>query len=93
MDKVCGNESIVLDGDSRPGTFFQLTSSSKYQPNFSCSIKIRTALPTQRIVISVEKLNTVNCPNDVLHILDGSTLLNKDIQQQCGNPAPFFFTV
>ncbi|CAF2384792.1 unnamed protein product [Rotaria sp. Silwood2] len=89
---MCGNESIILDGDSKPGTFFQLTSSSKYQPNFQCSIKFRTAQQTQRFVITIEKMNIVNCPNDLLKIYDGSTLLNKDVTQQCGTPSLFTFT-
>ncbi|CAF0917061.1 unnamed protein product [Rotaria sp. Silwood1] len=92
MDKMCGNESIILDGDSKPGTSFQLTSNSKYQPNFHCTIKFRTAQATQRFVVTVEKMNTVNCPHDLLQIYDGSTLLNKDIKQQCGTPSSFSFT-
>jgi hypothetical protein len=93
MDKMCGGEPITLDGDSKPGTWFQLTSSSKYKPNLGCSIKFRTAQPTQRLVITVEKMNIADCPGDLLHIYDGSTLLNKDITQQCGTPFPFTFTV
>ncbi|CAF4110639.1 unnamed protein product [Rotaria socialis] len=92
MDKMCGNESIIFDGDLRPGGWFQLTSSSKYQPNFSCSIKFRAAQPTQRFVVTVEKMNTVDCPKDLLLIYDSSTLLNQDIKQQCGTLASFSFT-
>jgi hypothetical protein len=93
MDKMCGNESMILDGDFKPGTWFQLTSNSKYQPNFSCSIKIRAAHLSQRLVITVEKMNIADCSGDLLHIYDGSTLLNKDIRQQCGTPSSFTFTV
>ncbi|CAF0913475.1 unnamed protein product [Rotaria sordida] len=92
MDKMCGNESIILDGDFKPGTSFQLTSNSKYQPNFNCSIKFRAAQSTQRFVITIERMNIVNCPNDYLRIYDSSTLLNKDIKQQCGTPSSFSFT-
>ncbi len=93
MDKMCKNEPMVLDGDSKPGTWFQLTSSSKYQSNFNCSIRFRTAQPTQRLIVTVEKMNIADCPGDFLHIYDGSTLLNKDIKQQCGTPSSFTFTV
>jgi hypothetical protein len=93
MDKMCGNDAMILDGDVKPGTWFQLTSSSKYQPKLDCSIKFRTAQPTQRFVITIEKMNIADCPGDLLHIYDGTTLLNKDVKQQCGTPAPFTFTV
>jgi len=93
MDKMCGNEPIVLDGDLKPGTWFQLTSSSKYQPNSNCSIKFRAALPSQKLVITVEKMNIIDCPGDLLSIYDGSTLLNKDTNQRCGTPSSFTFTV
>lgn len=93
MDKICGNDSIVLDGDLRPGTWFHLTSSSKYQPNFSCSIKFRTAQSTQRLVITLEKMNIVDCSTDFLRIYDGTTLLNKDTKQQCGTSSTFTYTV
>jgi hypothetical protein len=93
MDKMCGNQPMTFDGDIKPGTWFQLTSSSKYQPNFSCSVQFRTAQATQRLVITVEKMNIADCPGDSLRIYDGTTLLNTDIKQQCGTPAPFSFTV
>jgi hypothetical protein len=93
MDKMCGNEPMILDGDSKPGAWFQLTSSSKYQRNLNCSIKFRAALPSQRLVITVEKMNIADCPGDLLNIYDGSTLLNKNINQQCGTPSSFTFTV
>ena len=94
MDKLCGTEAIVLDGDNKPGTWFQLTSASKYLPNMNCSFKFRAVLPAQRLVVTVEKMNIVDCPADTLRIYDGTNLLNKDIKQQCGNPtSTFFFTV
>jgi hypothetical protein len=93
MDKICGSEPIVLDGNVKPGTWFQLSSSTKFQPNFNCSIKFRTSQPTQRLILTVEQLNIAACPGDLLHIYDGTTLLNKDIKQQCGAPASFTFTV
>ena len=93
MDKMCGQEPMTLEGDFKPGTWFQLTSSSKYKPNLNCSIRFRTAQTTQRLVITVEKMNIADCPSDLLHIYDGSTLLNKDIKQQCGTPSSFTFTV
>jgi hypothetical protein len=93
MDKMCGSEPMILDGDLKPGAWFQLTSSSKYQPNSNCSIKFRAAQPSQRLVITVEKINIADCPSDLLRIYDGSTLLNQDIKQQCGTPSSFTFTV
>ena len=93
MDKMCNNEAMVLDGDFKPGTWFQLTSSSKYQPNLSCTLKFRAAQPTQKFVITVEKMDITDCPADSLRIFDGTTLLNKDVKQQCGKPASFTFTV
>ncbi|CAF0959240.1 unnamed protein product [Adineta steineri] len=92
MDKLCGSGAIVLDGDVKPGTAFQLSSSTKFQPNFSCTIKFRTAQPTQRLVITVEQLNIADCPGDTLRIYDGTTLLNQDVKQQCGTPSSFTFT-
>jgi hypothetical protein len=93
MDKMCGNDSIILDGDSKPGVWFQLTSSSKYQANSNCSIKFRAAHQSQRLVITVEKMNIADCPSDSLRIYDGLTLLNKNAQQQCGTNSLFTFTV
>jgi hypothetical protein len=92
MDKMCGNEPLILDGDDRPGAWFQLTSSSKYKSNMACTIKFRTALQSQRFVVTVEKMDITDCPGDTLHIYDGSNLLNKNIGQQCGSPASFTFT-
>ncbi len=93
MDKICGSEPMILNGDVNPGTWFQLSSNTKFQPNFNCSIKFRTAQPTQRLVITVEQMNIAGCPGDLLGIYDGTTLLNKDINQQCGSPTSFTFTV
>ena len=93
MDKICGNAPIVLDGDSKPGVSFQLTKSSKYSSKLNCSIKFNTALSSQRLVVTVEKMNIMDCPGDFLYIYDGSNLLNKDTKQQCGTPSLFTFTV
>ena len=93
MDKLCGTAAIVLQGDDKPGTSFQLTSSNKYASNMNCTLKFRADLPGQRLVISVEKMNIADCPADSLRIYDGTNLLNKDIKQQCGTPSPFYFTV
>jgi len=92
MDKMCGN-AIVLDGDLKPGTWFELTKSNKYPSNFNCSITFRAGHPSQRLVITIEKMNIADCPGDFLYIYDGSTLLNKEINQQCGTPSSFTFTV
>lgn len=94
MDKLCGTDAMVLDGDSKPGTWFRLTSASKYQPNMSCTAKFRALLSAQRFVITVESLNIADCPGDTLKIYDGTNLLNKDVKQQCGTSSTsFFFTV
>ncbi|UJR36554.1 hypothetical protein I4U23_029274 [Adineta vaga] len=92
MDKICGSDAMVLDGNIKPGLAFQLSNINKFQPNFNCSIKFRTALPTQRLVIVVEQMNIADCPGDTLRIYDGTTLLNKDVRQQCGAPTAFTFT-
>lgn len=93
MDKMCGNDHFIFDGDNKPGVSFQLTSSSKYKPNFNCTVKFRTVAPNQRLVITVEKMDIADCPGDLLRIYDGATLINNDTQQQCGSPALFTFTV
>jgi hypothetical protein len=93
MDKMCGNEPIILDGDLKPGMWLQLTKNNKYSANFNCSVKFRAALPSQRLVLTVEKMNIADCPGDFLYIYDGSTLLNKELKQQCGTPSLFTFTV
>ncbi len=90
---MCGNDYLVLDGDKRPGIALQLTSSSKYKPNMQCTIKFRTAQPSQRLIVTIEKMDITDCPGDLLHIYDGTTLLNKDLQQQCGSSKSFYFTV
>ncbi|CAF0998296.1 unnamed protein product [Adineta steineri] len=92
MDKMCGQDHLVLDGDKRPGISFQLTNSNKYKSNTNCTVKFRTAQPSQRIVITVEKMDIADCPSDTLLIYDGTTLLNKNANQQCGSPAFFTFT-
>ncbi len=93
MDKICGNDDLILDGDNRPGILLQLTNNNKYKSNFDCTIKFRTALPSQRFIITIEKLDITDCPNDLLYIYDGTTLINKDSQQQCGSSGPFSFLV
>ena len=93
MDKLCGNDQLVLDGDNKPGVVLQFTSSSKYKPNTNCLVKFRTAQPSQRLTVTVEKMEITDCPNDQLTIYDSGTLLNNDPKQQCGSPAPFTFTV
>ena len=93
MDKICSSEPIVLQGDVNPGLWLRLTSNSKYSPNLNCSVKFRTTLPSQRLVVTIEKMDIVDCPGDFLYIYDGTILLNKDIQQQCGTRSSFTFTV
>jgi hypothetical protein len=93
MDKMCGNDHFVLDGDNIPGISFQLTNNNKYKQNFNCTVKFRTAQPSQRLIITVEKMDIVDCPGDSLRIYDGTTLINQDSKQQCGSPALFTFTV
>lgn len=93
MDKMCGTAPIILDADSKPGTWFQLTSNSKYQANSNCSIQFNATRSSQRLVITVEKMNIGDCPGDSLRIYDGSILLNNNIQQQCGTNSLFTFTV
>ena len=90
---MCANDQYVLDGDERPGIFLQLTSSNKYKPNSNCTMKFRTAQPNQRFVVTMEKLDIVDCPADKMLIYDGPTLLNKDLKQQCGTNSTFTFTV
>jgi len=93
MDKMCGSDSLVLDGDNRPGISFQLTSSSKYKSNLNCTVKFRTSQPSQRLIITIEKMEINDCANDFLRIYDGEILVNKDIKQQCGSWKTFSFTV
>ena len=93
MDKLCGGDQVVLDGDVKPGVALQLTSSSKYKPNMNCKVGFRTAQPSQRLIITVEKMDIGDCPSDTLVIYDGATLLNKDPKQQCGSPASYSLTV
>ncbi|CAF0941360.1 unnamed protein product [Adineta ricciae] len=92
MDKMCGGDVIILDGDNKPGIALQLTSSSKYKPNMNCVVKFRTAQPSQRLVVTVEKMDITDCAGDSLRIYDGTTLLNKDVKQQCGSSSVFTYT-
>lgn len=93
LDKLCGNDQFILDGDNKPGIILYLTSSSKYKPNTNCTVKFRTAQISQRFVVTVEKMEIKDCPGDQLIIYDGPTVLNSDGKQKCGSPAPFTFTV
>lgn len=93
MDKMCGNDYLVLDGDKKPGISFQLTSNSKYKPNSNCTVKFRAAQPSQRLIVTIEKMDIVDCPGDLLRIYDGTTLVNKDSKQQCGSFTQFTYTV
>ena len=93
LDKLCGNDHFILDGDNKPGIILYLTSSSKYKPNTTCTVKFRTAQISQRFVVTVEKMEIKDCPGDQLIIYDGPTVLNSDDKQKCGSAAPFTFTV
>ena len=90
---MCGNDHFILDGDNKPGISLQLTSHSKYKSNVDCTVKFRAAQPSQRLIITIEKMDIADCPGDSLQIYDGTMLLNKDPKQQCGSPASFTFTV
>ncbi|UJR09557.1 hypothetical protein I4U23_013793 [Adineta vaga] len=92
MDKMCGSDALVLDGDNKPGISFQLTTNNKYKPNMDCTVKFRTAQPTQRLIITVEKMDITDCSGDSLLIYDGTTLINKNPKQQCGSPGLYTFT-
>ncbi|CAF4563795.1 unnamed protein product [Rotaria sp. Silwood2] len=92
MDKMCGNDHFIFDGDKVPGISLQLTSNSKYKRGFNCTVKFRTAQPSQRLIITIEKMDIIDCPGDSLRIYDGTTLLNKDSETQCGSPPSFTFT-
>ncbi|CAF4183734.1 unnamed protein product [Rotaria magnacalcarata] len=92
MDKMCGNDLFTLDGDKIPGISLQLTSGSKYKPNVNCTVKFRTAQPSQRLIVTMEKMDIADCPGDLLKIYDGKNLLNMDTKKQCGSPASFTVT-
>ncbi|CAF1238087.1 unnamed protein product [Rotaria sordida] len=92
MDKMCGNNHFILDGDKKPGISLQLTNNNQYEKGFNCTVKFRTAQRSQRLIITIEKMNIIDCPSDSLRIYDSTTLLNKDPKQQCGTPAAFTFT-
>lgn len=93
MDKICNGNPIALNGDNRTGIFIQLTGNSKYAPNMDCSVTFRTSLATQRLIVTVEKMNVADCPADTLKIYDGTNLLTKDSKQQCGTTNHYTFTV
>jgi hypothetical protein len=85
MDKSC-SKTILLNGDSMPGTFFSL-SSGNYDKSLKCSLTIKAPTVSQRIIIVVDKMD-VACGGDSLFIYDGkrdpSALLNRESSMQCG---------
>ncbi len=85
MEKNCG-KTIVLNGDTMPGTYFSLTSGN-YGPNVDCTLTIKASTVKQRIIIVVDKMD-VACGGDKLVIYDGKqdpgSILNKNDTQQCG---------
>lgn len=93
MDKMCGNDIFILNGDTRPGISLRLTSKSKYKKNINCTVKFGTAQPSQRLIMTIEIINIDDCPGDLLQIYDGTILLNKNRNQQCGSQASYTFTV
>ena len=84
MDELCG-KTIHLNGDTLPGTYFQLTS-GKYKENFHCLLTIQAATRSQRIIFVIEKMD-ISC-GDQLLFYDGQKdpkfLLNEDPSLQCG---------
>lgn len=93
MDKLCGNAPLILDGDQRPGLTLQLTNSNKYKSNLNCTIRFQTAQASQRLIVTMEKMEIKDCPSDSLRIYDGTNLINKESNQQCGSPSSFSLTV
>ena len=93
MDKLCGNDPVILDGDQRPGVTLQLTNSNKYKANLNCTIRFQAAQPSQRLVITIEKMEITDCPADFLRIYDETNLINKESTRQCGSPSSFSVTV
>jgi len=102
MDKSCDNSPIVLDGDEMPGTWFSLTSSSKYKSNLNCQMKFKTAQPSQKMIITIEKMDIADsnkdgsCGGDSLKIYDGASttggsIMNKAPSEQCGTTATSFY--
>ena len=85
MDKLCGTV-INLHGDSRPGTFFSLTS-GHYSKDFNCILTIKAPTTNQRVIVVAEKMD-VACGGDTLLIYDGKkdpgSVLNKNVSSQCG---------
>lgn len=90
MDEHCGKDPIVLDGKDRPGLALKLTNNNKYKSNVNCTVQFRTAQSSQRLIITIEKLEIKDCPGDSLRIYDGTRLINKDPQQQCGSSSSSF---
>ncbi|CAF4107392.1 unnamed protein product [Rotaria socialis] len=85
MDKQC-NKTISLNGDTLPGTYFNLAS-GKYKENLNCILTIKGATVSQRIIIVIDKMD-IACNGDKLLIYDGkqeqASLLNQDETTQCG---------
>jgi hypothetical protein len=85
MDRLCG-KTILLNGDTLPGTYFSLSSGS-YPQNLDCLLTIKAATVHQRIIIVVDKMD-IACNGDKLLIYDGKKsqglILNKDESLQCG---------
>ena len=94
MENHCGRTPFVLDGNDRPGLFVQLTKAPRYKPNAQCTMRVRTAETSQRLIVTVEKLEIKDCLGDRLKIFDNHTLLNTHSNQQCGTrKAAFYFLV
>ncbi|CAF3043071.1 unnamed protein product [Rotaria socialis] len=92
MDRMCGDDPFILNGDNRPGISFYLTSNSKYKANLNCTVKFRTAQPSQRLIVTIERMNILDCPGDLLKIYDGKKIVNANLERQCGSSASFTFT-
>lgn len=85
MDTQCG-QTILLNGNTFPGTHFSLTSGN-YKGNLDCTLTIKAQTVSQRIIVVLDKMD-IDCNGDKLLIYDGSvnqqSLLNKDESTQCG---------
>ena len=91
MDKIC-DKTILLNGDTLPGTFFSLSSGS-YAQNLDCLLTIKAPTVNQRIIVVVDKMD-VACGGDKLLIYDGKkdqeSILNKDESLQCGRKKSYY---
>ncbi|CAF5102034.1 unnamed protein product, partial [Rotaria socialis] len=61
--------------------------------NLNCTVKFRTAQPSQRLIVTIERMNILDCPGDLLKIYDGKKIVNANLERQCGSSASFTFTV